>query len=152
MDEAALPDARPTPGDLKVEEVMEMSDPDPLGVQALEKEGIEIVEAGTLRRPSLDEFESRPSPKSPTFNKYKLPPAFTKPPPLPPREGSSGSLEAFPEAVEDESADGMREMVLVEPIPAVTGNKAKIQVDRPETLPVNTEVESTPDVFEDANG
>ncbi|MCJ1416386.1 hypothetical protein MMC32_002721 [Xylographa parallela] len=74
VDEKALPDARPTPGDLKVEEVMEMSDPDPLGVQALEKEGIEIKEAGTLRRPSLDEFESRPSPTSPIFQKYKLPP------------------------------------------------------------------------------
>ena len=119
VDEKALPDARPTPGDLKVEEVIEMSDPDPLGVQALEKEGIEIKEAGTLRRPSLDEFESRPSPTSPIFQKYKLPPREVQvstspsaksppagkpmlPPRIPPREMP---VAPVPEEPEEDIAD-----------------------------------------------
>ena len=47
-----------------------IDDPDPFGVLALQKEGFEIKEAGTLRRPSSEAFEYRPSPTSPIFNTY----------------------------------------------------------------------------------
>ena len=140
IDEKALPDARPTPGDLKVEEVIEMSDPDPLGVQALEKEGIEIKEAGTLRRPSLDEFESRPSPTTPTFQKYKLPPRevqvgtlpstvgpTTGKPKLPPRSPPVAPVLEEPEAEAAESVRGESE--------------AKPAISQPETPGEETEEE-----------
>ncbi|MCJ1408366.1 hypothetical protein MMC19_002441 [Ptychographa xylographoides] len=69
VDEKTLPAAGPTPGDLEVQEISEAEDPDPLGVHALEAEGIEIKEAGTMRSPSFDEFASRPSPRGSTFGK-----------------------------------------------------------------------------------
>ena len=47
-----------------------IDDPDPFGVLALQREGFEIKEAGTLRRPSSEAFEYRPSPTSPIFNNY----------------------------------------------------------------------------------
>ena len=77
--ESALPDAKPTPGDLSAQEVLEKADLDPLGVKALEQEGVEIKEAGSHRRVSSVEFMQSLSPKSPTFNKGS-------PPALPPRE------------------------------------------------------------------
>ena len=61
--EEALPSIGYTPGDLEIVE----EDPDPLGFQALEEVGVEIKEAGTMRRPSGDEFEYHPSPRSATF-------------------------------------------------------------------------------------
>ena len=45
-------------------------DPDPFGVLALEREGLEIKEAGTKHRPSSDAFEYRPSPTSPIFSTF----------------------------------------------------------------------------------
>ncbi|MCJ1475439.1 hypothetical protein MMC13_004101 [Lambiella insularis] len=136
VDMSALPDARATPGDLKVEEVMELTDPDPLGVQALEKEGIEIVEAGTLRRPSLDEFESRPSPKSPTFNKYKLPPAFAKPPVLPPREPVAEAPQTVPGAFEHTS---LEERHKIAPAGLEIESEAEVNAGRPEISQMDAE-------------
>jgi len=63
VEEGQVPDGE-TPGDL---ELVEEKDSDPLGVHALEAEGIEIKEAGTGRRPSVDEFEPHLSPRSATF-------------------------------------------------------------------------------------
>lgn len=45
-------------------------DPDPFGVLALEREGLEIKEAGTKHRPSSDAFDYRPSPTSPIFSTF----------------------------------------------------------------------------------
>lgn len=61
-------DGEPAPGDVDVEAsggdahfgVPAASDPDPYGVLALEKEGLEIVEAGTRSRPTSEQFEYRP--------------------------------------------------------------------------------------------
>ena len=47
------------------------SDPDPFGVKALEKEGFEIKEAGTKRRPSMEAFEYKPSPTSPIYSTFR---------------------------------------------------------------------------------
>ena len=74
-----LPDAQPTPGDLEIEKIDRSNsfglpasdDPDPFGVRALEKEGLEIREAGTNSRPSVEVFEYKPSPSSPIFNAFK---------------------------------------------------------------------------------
>lgn len=65
VDEGTLPEGI-TEGDLEVKEVEER-DPDPFGVHALEEVGVEIKEAGTGNRPSMDEFELHPSPKLDTF-------------------------------------------------------------------------------------
>ena len=45
-------------------------DPDPFGVLALEKAGLDIREAGTQSRPSSDAFEYKPSPTSPIFSAF----------------------------------------------------------------------------------
>ena len=47
-----------------------LDDPDPFGVLALEKAGLEIREAGTQSRPSSDAFEYKPSPASPIFSAF----------------------------------------------------------------------------------
>lgn len=75
VDETALPAPEPTPGDLEFEKgdnfgLPAEDDPDPFGVLALEKEGLEIKEAGTNHRPSAEAFEYRPSPSSPIFNTF----------------------------------------------------------------------------------
>lgn len=78
VDEKALPAPEPTPGDLRIE-VVERSnsfglpdegDPDPFGVLALQKEGLEIREAGTNSRPSMEVFEYKPSPTSPIYSNF----------------------------------------------------------------------------------
>ncbi|KAL6718648.1 hypothetical protein ACLMJK_002882 [Lecanora helva] len=76
VDEAALPSAEPTPGDYEVSEEHSSGfglppsedDPDPFGVHALEEQGMEIREAGTKSRPSIEAFEYKPSPQSPIFS------------------------------------------------------------------------------------
>ena len=76
IDESALPTAEPTPGDFEVSEDQGSGfglpppedDPDPFGVRALEEQGMEIREAGTKTRPSIDAFEYKPSPHSPIFS------------------------------------------------------------------------------------
>ena len=76
VDESLITDA-PPPGDYEVEEsghvfgVPDSEDPDPYGVNALEKEGLEIREAGTRQRPSSEAFDFNPSPSSPIFNTYR---------------------------------------------------------------------------------
>lgn len=74
VDEAALPAAEPTPGDMEIVDSTGFGlppledDPDPFGVKALEQEGMEIREAGTRSRPSMEAFEYRPSPTSPIYS------------------------------------------------------------------------------------
>ncbi|KAG5661852.1 hypothetical protein KAF25_004091 [Fusarium avenaceum] len=71
-------DGQPPPGDVDVDKPSEGSvfgipdpeDPDPYGVHALEKEGLEIRDAATHSRPSSQAFEYSPSPNSPTYNKF----------------------------------------------------------------------------------
>lgn len=76
---------QPAPGDVNVENptqpqqplfgIPEPDDPDPFGVLALEKAGLEIREAGTKSRPPSSQFEYRPSPTSPiysTFHRYSM--------------------------------------------------------------------------------
>jgi lipid-binding SYLF domain-containing protein len=71
-------DGQPPPGDVDVDRPSEGSvfgipdpeDPDPYGVHALEKEGLEIRDAATHSRPSSQAFEYSPSPNSPTYNKF----------------------------------------------------------------------------------
>jgi hypothetical protein len=77
MDELA---DEPAPADLDLQSpttaggpvfgIPEPDDPDPFGVLALEKEGLEIREAGTRSRPSSTQFEYNPSPTSPIYNKF----------------------------------------------------------------------------------
>jgi len=71
---------QPAPGDVDVESptahngpvfgIPEPDDPDPFGVLALEKEGLEIREAGSRSRPSSTQFEYNPSPTSPIYSKF----------------------------------------------------------------------------------
>lgn len=56
--------------DIKIFGVPEADDPDPFGVLALEKEGLEIREAGTKERPLSNQFEFNPSPTSPVYGKF----------------------------------------------------------------------------------
>jgi lipid-binding SYLF domain-containing protein len=70
-------EGQPAPGDVDVEApsdksfgIPEPDDPDPYGFLALQREGLDIVEAGTHSRPSSSQFEYHPSPSSPTFNKF----------------------------------------------------------------------------------
>ncbi|KAK2600000.1 hypothetical protein QQS21_005302 [Conoideocrella luteorostrata] len=70
-------DGQLAPGDLTVEDsdgkmfgVPEPDDPDPYGVHALEKEGLDILEAGSRQRPSSLQFEYSPSPSSPTYSRF----------------------------------------------------------------------------------
>ncbi|KAK5744354.1 hypothetical protein LTR17_002064 [Elasticomyces elasticus] len=75
FDESALPTG-PPPGDYVVDDghmfgVPEKDDPDPYGVLALEKEGLGVKEAGTLKRASWEEFSFNPSPTSPVHQAYK---------------------------------------------------------------------------------
>ncbi|KAL8700805.1 MAG: hypothetical protein Q9201_005239 [Fulgogasparrea decipioides] len=79
VDEKALPSAEPTPGDMELEQPQELNgfglpaedDPDPFGVRALEAEGMEIREAGSGSRPSLDVFQYKPAPSSPIYNTFR---------------------------------------------------------------------------------
>jgi lipid-binding SYLF domain-containing protein len=73
---------QPAPGDVGIESptrptssgpifgLPEPDDPDPFGVLALERAGMEIREAGSGIRPSSEQFEYRPSPTSPIFSKF----------------------------------------------------------------------------------
>ena len=76
VDEAALPAAEPTPGDLVIADSSGFGlpppedDPDPFGVKALEQEGMEIREAGTRSRPSMEAFAYQPSLSSPIFSSF----------------------------------------------------------------------------------
>ncbi|KAM0464870.1 hypothetical protein ACHAPV_001861 [Trichoderma viride] len=70
-------EGQPAPGDVDVEApsdksfgIPEPDDPDPYGFLALQKEGLDIVEAGTRSRPSSSQFEYHPSPSSPTYSKF----------------------------------------------------------------------------------
>jgi len=77
MDELA---DQPAPGDVDVESpvaqggpifgIPEPDDPDPFGVLALEREGLEIREAGSQSRPPSSQFEYNPSPTSPIYSKF----------------------------------------------------------------------------------
>ncbi|KAH7230368.1 hypothetical protein B0J15DRAFT_473007 [Fusarium solani] len=68
---------QPAPGDVDVDApldgkmfgIPDPEDPDPYGVLALEKEGIEVHDAATRSRPSSQQFEYNPSPSSPIYNK-----------------------------------------------------------------------------------
>lgn len=76
VDVNALPPSEPTPGDMEVVDSTGFglppaeTDPDPFGVKALEQQGMEIREAGTKSRPSMEAFEYKPSPTSPIFNTF----------------------------------------------------------------------------------
>ncbi|TVY71314.1 SH3 domain-containing-like protein [Lachnellula suecica] len=67
----------PTPADFELTTpksptfgIPEPEDPDPFGVLALEKEGLEIREAGTKSRPPSSQFEYNPSPTSPVYGRF----------------------------------------------------------------------------------
>lgn len=82
VDESALPDPEPTPGDYEVQSDEPISrfglppsedDPDPFGAKALEEEGMIITEikpSGHKSRPSMEAFEYKPSPSSPIFKTF----------------------------------------------------------------------------------
>ncbi|OCK85528.1 DUF500-domain-containing protein [Lepidopterella palustris CBS 459.81] len=75
--DTALLTNEPAPGDYEIEEdgktfgIPDLEDPDPFGVLALEKEGFEIREAGTQKRPTSEQFEFKPSPTSPIYNTFR---------------------------------------------------------------------------------
>ena len=79
VEESALPTAEPTPGDMDIEKpqvapgfgLPAEDDPDPFGVKALEEEGLQIKEAGTRRRPSMEVFEYKPSATSPIYGTFR---------------------------------------------------------------------------------
>lgn len=67
----------PAPGDFQVTSpvsptfgIPDSEDPDPFGVLALERAGLEIKEAGTKSRPASSQFEFNPSPTSPVFGRF----------------------------------------------------------------------------------
>lgn len=67
----------PAPADFEVTSptgstfgIPEPDDPDPFGVLALEKIGLEIKEAGTKSRPPSSQFDYNPSPTSPIFSRF----------------------------------------------------------------------------------
>lgn len=74
-------DDQPAPGDVDIVSpttasgptfgIPEVDDPDPFGVLALEKIGLEIKEAGTKSRPPSSMFEYNPSPTSPIFGRFQ---------------------------------------------------------------------------------
>ena len=72
--------SEPPPGDYQVREesdgpifgIPDKEDPDPYGVKALQDAGMEIREATTRARASVDDFEFKPSPSSPIY------PAFNR--------------------------------------------------------------------------
>ena len=74
---ASTPEAPPgdgndeRPGTLSGFGLPAESDPDPFGVKALQKEGFEIKEAGSKRRPSMEAFEYKPSPTSPIYSTFR---------------------------------------------------------------------------------
>jgi len=76
VDQSLLP-TEAAPGDFEIEEeghvfgVPDREDPDPYGVLALEKEGLQIREAGSHERPTSEQFEFKPSPYSPIFSTYR---------------------------------------------------------------------------------
>ena len=82
VEDSALPDAEPTPGDYEIESPEPINrfglppsedDPDPFGAKALEEEGMiikEIKPSGHKSRPSMEAFEYRPAPSSPIFKTF----------------------------------------------------------------------------------
>lgn len=72
-------EGQPAPGDVDIEEpgavfgVPDPEDPDPYGVLALEKEGLEIRDAATRSRPPSQQFSFNPSPSSPVYNTFHFP-------------------------------------------------------------------------------
>lgn len=74
IDESVLPSSEPIPSDYEFKEetfgLPSKDDDDPFGVKALEEQGMEIREAGTRQRPSMDAFNFSPSPKSPIYNTF----------------------------------------------------------------------------------
>jgi hypothetical protein len=73
-------DRQPIPGDADIVTptsatfgVPEPDDPDPFGVLALEKAGLEIREAGSHVRPSSSQFEFNPAPSSPLYSSFHRP-------------------------------------------------------------------------------
>ena len=74
VDWGVVPDA-PPPSDFEIETdhvfgVPDKMDPDPYGVLALEKEGMQLKEAGTNKRASHEAFVFAPSPSSPIFHSF----------------------------------------------------------------------------------
>ncbi|KAK3723181.1 hypothetical protein LTR37_001904 [Vermiconidia calcicola] len=74
VDESFLPTEAP-PSDYEIDDghvmsVPDKDDPDPYGVLALEKEGMSMKEAGTLKRASWEAFSFNPAPTSPVHNIY----------------------------------------------------------------------------------
>jgi hypothetical protein len=71
-------EGQPAPGDVNVDApsdgrlfgIPEPDDPDPFGFLALQKEGLDILEAGTRSRPTSRQFEYHPSPSSPIYGKF----------------------------------------------------------------------------------
>ncbi|KAK5113983.1 hypothetical protein LTR62_003106 [Meristemomyces frigidus] len=75
FDPSAIPEG-PPPGDYTVDDghmfgVPDKEDPDPYGVLALEKEGLGLKEAGTLKRASWEQFAFNPAPTSPIHQLYR---------------------------------------------------------------------------------
>ena len=74
VDWGVVPDA-PPPSDYEIDHdqvfgVPDKMDPDPYGVLALEKEGLQLKEAGTNKRASHEAFIFNPSPSSPIFQSF----------------------------------------------------------------------------------
>ncbi|EFX02245.1 duf500 domain containing protein [Grosmannia clavigera kw1407] len=78
-------EGQPAPGDVSVDApgtndkaedgsslfgIPDPEDPDPYGVLALEKEGLEVRDAITRSRPSSQQFEFNPSPSSPIYGRF----------------------------------------------------------------------------------
>lgn len=71
-------EGQPAPGDVNVDApgdahlfgIPDPDDPDPYGVHALEREGLEIHDAATRSRPSSQAFEYKPSPSSPIYGVF----------------------------------------------------------------------------------
>lgn len=112
VDESALPEDGMAPSDMEIEaeghipSIPDPEDPDPYGVKALEKEGLEIREAGTGERPSMEVFEFKPVTSSPVYAHFRN--SLDSPLTLRTNRASTMSISSIDRGTQTEDDDGTK--------------------------------------------